>query len=399
MCKKAFLWIFGGILFGISSISLQAQCGFGDLVIVNVTATSGTGSFDEPATGDVSIEFCLNVDHFTENSTNWMHGIFIAWADIPNGFSVQKGSSGEQPAQHGNRNWVFFDVAAATNLNLPGPGYYVDDGDNNPKNNYGDNGFGSPIAYFPDLAPFCFIMTTACNIAPYNFRPKIVVTGDGTTGGWKNSACNGDRIIAYSTGPNDAGNVIVCGLVLPLKLISFNAKKATTGNLVYWSGIPDHLFSHFELESTTSLKNIFATLYKVKSLGTISNKLENHEYLDKTNEINTYYRLKMVDHDGSFTYSSIIYVNQKRTSKLNYIAFPNPTSDIINISFQSKLDADVKTMALYDLEGKSISIETLQLSKKDKLVSFSTSSLRKGIYFLEILENDKPLQYVKIVRN
>ncbi len=377
---------------------LLAQCAVGTTEVVSVQATSGAGSFDDPAIGNVTIEFCLKVTEFFESSTNWMHGVFVAWDDIPSGFKVGKGSTGEQPTQHGNRFWTWIDTSQARLLGLPGPGYYVDDGDQIPGNNYGDNGLGTPLARFPDLHPFCFLMVTNCDIAPYNFRPKVTVTGDGTTGGWKNASCPGDRIISFATGPNNAGNVVVCGLVLPLKLISFEGTPRHSANLIRWSGIPDNLFSHFELEASTSLKGNFEMINRVPSKGAFGNTIEKHEYLHITDVPNSYYRLKMVDKDGSYSYSHIIHVQQKSSHSPYLKIYPNPTEENIFIQFLNRSEAARKSILLFDAQGKQMDALNLYPQIHEQTLVFNLGNLEDGVYYLEILDNDQPIDHVKIVK-
>ncbi len=136
---------FISILLIVSSLRLWSQCATG-LVNMNYwVATAGSGTYADPATGSIEYGFCFTLNSYYEKATNWVHGIYVNWGDIPPGVTITKGLTGEQPAQYGSRYWIWIDSLTARQLDLPGLGYYVDDGDGNPKTNYGDNGIGTPI--------------------------------------------------------------------------------------------------------------------------------------------------------------------------------------------------------------------------------------------------------------
>lgn len=96
----------------------------------------------------------------------------------------------------------------------------------------------------------------------------------------------------------------------------------------------------------------------------------------------TYYRLKQVDFDGGYKYSSIVSVNRE-TDRIRI--YPNPTSGIITIDFPTGRTGNY-VLKITDPSGK-IYNEKLQIS--DKIVSYSSTLFEKlnaGIYFVEITD-------------
>jgi Secretion system C-terminal sorting domain len=64
----------------------------------------------------------------------------------------------------------------------------------------------------------------------------------------------------------------------------------------------------------------------------------------------SYYRLKIMDKDGSFKYSKIVTIN---TNLLHSISlYPNPASS--NITITHKLVSKATTMGIYTLDGKLV---------------------------------------------
>ncbi len=381
-------------------LKLNAQCASATANINYFTSTSGAGTYTDPALGNIEYGFCLTLNTFYESQTNWVHGVFISWANIPEGVQICQGSTGEQPSQHGSRRWIWIDSLEAIQFNLPGIGYYVDDGDGNPTNNYGDNGLGTPYATFPDLSPFCFIAKFKCG-SPAILKSKLTITGDGTTGGWKNSSCPGDIIEVNTGGPNNDGNISVCGLLLPLELISFEGIKKENNNFLKWVGIADNSFSHYELEKKLGNESSFTTLQNFA----ISNNVKEHqthnlEYSDhQVSEDITYYRLKMVEKDNSYNYSKIIAIaGFKQNSNIEEYIFPNPTKEFINIGFPDTKVSSAYEVELLSLDLKLIQLHSLNIKGKSQIHPIAVNQLQAGIYLIKIVNEQNEVKIYKFIK-
>ncbi len=377
-----------------------SQCGYGTTGIIYYTSTGGTGTYGDPATGKIDYKFCFTVSTFFEKSTNWMHGIFVAWADIPPGVSIGKGLTGEQPSQHGSRFWIFIDSAKAKQFALPGIGYYVDDGDGNPTNNYGDNGVGTPNATFPDLLPFCFDATYTCGV-PLLIRPVVTVTGDGTTGAWKNPSCPGDAIKATFGGPLDDGIIITCGFILPLDLLSFEGYQRNGVNYFNWSGIADKQFSHYELErkseGNSSFEKIALYALPIDSRENVVHYLSASDS-EWSGEV-SYYRLKMVEKDHSFVYSKTISLRSSTLTSDQVIdVYPNPAEEIIFIGFPNASTPTNYKVDLYSISGKLIQSNQFTIRGYNIVKNISVSPLESGIYLLQVKSELETIQNTRLIK-
>lgn len=120
------------------------------------------------------------------------------------------------------------------------------------------------------------------------------------------------RVFGTSTTPSQrTGTFCFCGtagvsnIVLPLKLLSFTGKIANGATFLKWVATEQNAVSHFEIQK--SVDGVFFTTVGRKN--TFAFTAETHEYsfVDNTaGERLNYYRLKIVDENGSFEYSSII---------------------------------------------------------------------------------------------
>lgn len=72
--------------------------------------------------------------------------------------------------------------------------------------------------------------------------------------------------------------------------------------------------------------------------------------------------------------------------------FPNPaTGEILNIDLNTEVTLQFR---IYDLIGSNL----VEGELNDGRNTINISSLYKGIYFVDIIENDRPVKTIKIVR-
>ncbi len=170
--------------------------------------------------------------------------------------------------------------------------------------------------------------------------------------------------------------------LLPLDLISF--KVNTSNNTIQLNWITDNEYNTqlFEIESCTD--GISFT-----SIGTIPAKnlktRSTYSFTDKRiNKTGVYYRLKMVDLDGSFKYSQIVYSDFKIENQ-NFTVYPNPITDQLSISHpEASANAYVE---IYELSGKLLLHYAIQ--KASSFTTIEVSKLEKGVYLLRFVNGNE----------
>lgn len=149
-----------------------------------------------------------------------------------------------------------------------------------------------------------------------NWKDRGNTGFSGTTSGWITS---GATISSYGT--FTLGSYIL-GNTLPIEFLFFSAEKSKNGVQLNWrtaSETDNESFIVEKMEEVDYFKSIGSIEAKGYSDGA------DYEYLDRnpSKGVN-YYRLKQVDVDGSFTYSTVISVEFDSNIKLS--AFPNPVN-------------------------------------------------------------------------
>lgn len=151
---------------------------------------------------------------------------------------------------------------------------------------------------------------------------------------------------------------------LPLSLISFTGISTEKGNELIWKTSSEVNFSHFEIERSENGK-LFEKIGEIKG-----NKSESYEYLDNTDI--SYYRLKMIDLDNTFTYSKIVYIENPKNEQ--FTIYPNPSFDYFSVN-----NSDFAQLQIMDISGK-----ILKTYSKSNTNKYSLTGLAKGQYFIKI---------------
>ncbi len=161
---------------------------------------------------------------------------------------------------------------------------------------------------------------------------------------------------------------------LPLKLLTFKGKQENATVMLSWQTADEVNTLLFEIERSLNGK-AFETAGKVHA-----GFEGNHQYqfadLAYTLSAKTYYRLKMMDVDGTFAYSNIIALNPDGKMESNSLkVYPNPAVSGGKVT----LETDIATTAtLYDLTGRSLQIVKLNAGMNH----FTLPNLTSGVYLL-----------------
>lgn len=171
-----------------------------------------------------------------------------------------------------------------------------------------------------------------------------------------------------------------CGVV-PVKLIGFSGKTNDQINNLYWTTTSEENFSHFEVERSNdgSTYNSFARLNSKGSFGRGATYSLNDAYPFAGY---SFYRLKMIDKDGSFSYSDIVRLETSRKSVALTMLYPNPVKDQLNIQIQSDKTQSL-SVSLTDMSGKLIMSNTLNVSTGLNNRMLNLNQLASGIYLLQ----------------
>lgn len=176
-------------------------------------------------------------------------------------------------------------------------------------------------------------------------------------------------ILSYGPGP------------LPVDLVSFSGKKtAENQNTLQWITANEKDFDRFEIQRSMDAKSFETMGVVLRQKGT--NEIDNdqveqalHAYTFADNAPGTfnYYRLKMVDLDGTFKFSRIISIEHSVEHTVLGSFYPNPSSGKVFMDV-FVLESGRCTLTIFDAGGKRIGVEAHDLQKGMNKISLNRLS-------------------------
>lgn len=181
---------------------------------------------------------------------------------------------------------------------------------------------------------------------------------------------------------------------MPVQLVSFTARKANAKDvLAGWITASEYNVSHFEIEVAKGIVDFQQSRYtkigEVKSRGN-SDMEQQYDFTDTENNKTgvRYYRLKIVENDGSFNYSVIrpVVFNEE----IKWVITPNPSSGIFNLTCQAN-DGEGISIKVYDLNGRMVYrfYNTSSGFVQKLTINLSGIKYPAGLYMLEAKTGEK----------
>jgi PQQ-dependent dehydrogenase (s-GDH family) len=177
-----------------------------------------------------------------------------------------------------------------------------------------------------------------------------------------------------------AGNVTV----VPVTLLSLNGEYADQTVKLQWKTENEINASHFIIERSANGQT-FIPIGKVNANGNTNNTTQyayNDDNLSSDLFPFGYYRIKMVDVDGAYKYSSTINIALPVSKEMITIS-PNPVTSQLNAALNSK-DAGKGNWVIIDNTGRSLMSGNLTLKKGMNNISIDINLLSGGTYYLHI---------------
>ncbi|WP_207494991.1 peptide-N-glycosidase F-related protein [Aridibaculum aurantiacum] len=190
------------------------------------------------------------------------------------------------------------------------------------------------------------------------------------------------------------------GAPLPLSLLSFSGyADADQYHHLSWKTGGEINTSVFEIETSTDAIN-FQKIATKPAAGNSSNELKyDHVYKPLLQADNYYYRLKMVDIDGSFKYSNTILIKRLANSYVLAAVAPNPFKEKLAVSITATKPGNVE-FALYDMEGRLHLKQAATLLKgQNEINLLNASKLAAGVYILQAVVNGEERMVQKVVKH
>lgn len=195
-------------------------------------------------------------------------------------------------------------------------------------------------------------------------------------------------------GSSDGSVLSVIGLAnsvsLPIKLSAFNAQLNGCNTSLAWQTSAEINADFFSVERSDGGLS-FREIGRVKAVSQGGN-LQSYSFVDNPAFTgNLYYRLRLVDKDGKFSYSSINEINMNCGGKGRVIAYPTFTSGVVTVRLP--MGYENATIKVINSIGKEVMIDAI----KSETRYLSLGGLSNGVYILQVTNKGKMMDNIKIV--
>ena len=155
--------------------------------------------------------------------------------------------------------------------------------------------------------------------------------------------------------------------------------------LLNWQTATETNTSHFNIQSSTNGKD-FETVGSVNAKGAGTYSFNDPLTIHDSRFTKLYYRLEIVDKDGSKTYSDI---RELTMDNGRLTISPNPAKDIVYIAGKA-----MQHITIMDNAGKIVVNKTLNSVDN---TSINITNLAKGVYFISVKDISGNKQTEKLV--
>jgi len=199
---------------------------------------------------------------------------------------------------------------------------------------------------------------------------------------------------------NDLFSVNISGgelaaITLPVTLLSFTAQLVNDKVSLAWSTSREENMSYYSIERSYDNK----TFDEAALIFTADNPLpvNNYSYKDPVKNVTgsmIFYRLKMVDKNGKYTYSEVRSVRLGNATDSERIAvYPNPVANELHISLPAGWQNKSLNGQLLSLAGNIIKTFNIQQS-----ATIGMADVPAGTYYLKVV-NGKEISTQTIVKS
>ncbi len=176
------------------------------------------------------------------------------------------------------------------------------------------------------------------------------------------------------------------GPPLPITLLEFSVKKAANTNKLQWTTASEINSDHFRIERSAD-GLVFSSIGQVPAAG-ISSTHMHYAFTDGNTLAGiNYYRLVMVDKQGSIVYSKIVSVTPDNTADLR-LGYASLNSGKLNIQVYSSR-TEKATLLITDMSGRRLFTTQVMLQPGTTSFTRDIPGLPAGIYNMVLFTSGK----------
>ena len=162
--------------------------------------------------------------------------------------------------------------------------------------------------------------------------------------------------------------------ILPLTLVSFYSSQQNQEVILYWRTENEENINSFEIESKDENSD-WQALEMIPSMATKEGGYS-YTFIDHTKMTgDRYYRLKIIDRDGKYVYSKVLFITSGQTGTISIT--PTLVYSSMNVTLPASGPAQI---SIYNTSGQLVKT----LITGNEVFNIDVSGLHRGAYFLSV---------------
>lgn len=173
--------------------------------------------------------------------------------------------------------------------------------------------------------------------------------------------------------------------VIPVELVSFTASLEKNNVVLKWQTATELNSSYFSIERKVAGSE-WTSIGRVNAAGNSTNPVEYRFVDEKVVGPKSFYRLKQVDFDGSYSFSKEVEVNTEMPTTFALSQnYPNPFNPTTKINYSVPFDSKV-TISIYSVTGELVKeLVNDFVAAGSYSVDFNGSDLASGMYIYRMV--------------
>lgn len=171
---------------------------------------------------------------------------------------------------------------------------------------------------------------------------------------------------------------------LPVSLLTFTGTAAKNKATLRWETSGEYNINYYQLEKGNSPAQL-VSLAKVKARNATGKNI--YQSVDENmSKGDNFYRLKVVEKDGSFSYSPIVRLVGNGGSSNNALVLPNPTSGKAWLKL-TNLSSDTYQLRMTDAAGRIVLTRQIKVQGAVENFAIEMGNLSNGLYRLIVADS------------
>ncbi|MGZ3838773.1 MAG: T9SS type A sorting domain-containing protein [Flavisolibacter sp.] len=175
-------------------------------------------------------------------------------------------------------------------------------------------------------------------------------------------------------------------VILPVHFASFSGKKAGSGVQLNWEVGEETNVEKYEIQRSSNARD-WTKIGEVAAANLPSYHFQDNQPLNGLG----FYRIRNVDLDGKYAYSSIVRMNLSRTIELK--AYPQPAADQITVEHGG---TDKGILTLSSAGGQIV--KTVGITPQTTQTTLNLTGLKSGLYILRFDDGQGGLESLKVIK-